>query len=30
MDLGNYEAGIRTVVRFWDEIADLGVDGLGA
>jgi acetylornithine deacetylase/succinyl-diaminopimelate desuccinylase-like protein len=23
MDLGNYERGIRTVVRMWDEVADL-------
>jgi len=23
MDLGNYETGIRTIVRFWTEIADL-------
>jgi acetylornithine deacetylase/succinyl-diaminopimelate desuccinylase-like protein len=23
MDLGNYETGIRTIVRFWDEIAAL-------
>lgn len=24
MDLGNYETGIRTVVRMWDEVAELG------
>jgi acetylornithine deacetylase/succinyl-diaminopimelate desuccinylase-like protein len=23
MDLGNYETGIRTIVRLWDEIAAL-------
>jgi hypothetical protein len=23
MDLANYETGIRTIVRFWDEIAEL-------
>jgi hypothetical protein len=23
MDLTNYEVGIRTIVRMWDEIADL-------
>ena len=28
MDLGNYETGIRTVVRFWDEIAAVGKAGL--
>ena len=34
MDLGNYETGIRTVVRMWDEVAELGsaafVDGARA
>jgi acetylornithine deacetylase/succinyl-diaminopimelate desuccinylase-like protein len=28
MDLRNYETGIRTIARFWDEIAELGVAGL--
>jgi acetylornithine deacetylase/succinyl-diaminopimelate desuccinylase-like protein len=28
MDLRNYETGIRTIARFWDEIAELGVSGL--
>jgi acetylornithine deacetylase/succinyl-diaminopimelate desuccinylase-like protein len=23
MDLGNYETGIRTIIRLWDEIATL-------
>jgi len=27
MDLGNYETGIRTIVRFWTEIADLPDEG---
>ncbi|MBA2382008.1 MAG: dipeptidase [Chloroflexi bacterium] len=30
MDLGNYETGIRTVARMWDEVAAIGVDGLRA
>ncbi len=29
MDLGNYETGIRTVVRFWDEVAALGPEAFG-
>jgi acetylornithine deacetylase/succinyl-diaminopimelate desuccinylase-like protein len=23
MDLGNFEAGIRTMIRYWDELATL-------
>jgi acetylornithine deacetylase/succinyl-diaminopimelate desuccinylase-like protein len=30
MDLGNYETGIRTIARMWDEVAAVGVDGLRA
>ena len=30
MDLANYETGIRTVARMWDEVAALGRDGLRA
>jgi acetylornithine deacetylase/succinyl-diaminopimelate desuccinylase-like protein len=30
MDLGNYETAIRTVARYWDEIAAIGVDALHA
>jgi len=30
MDLGNYETGIRTVARMWDEVAAVGVAGLAA
>jgi acetylornithine deacetylase/succinyl-diaminopimelate desuccinylase-like protein len=26
MDLANYETGIRTIIRFWDEIAALPAD----
>jgi len=26
MDLRNYETGIRTVARMWDEVAALGRD----
>jgi acetylornithine deacetylase/succinyl-diaminopimelate desuccinylase-like protein len=29
MDLNNYERGIRTVVRMWDEVADLDPSSLG-
>jgi acetylornithine deacetylase/succinyl-diaminopimelate desuccinylase-like protein len=28
MDLANYEGGIRTVVRYWDELAAVGRGGL--
>ena len=28
MDLGNYETGIRTIARMWDEVAAVGVAGL--
>ena len=28
MDLNNYETGIRTVARMWDEVAAVGVDAL--
>ncbi len=28
MDLGNYETGIRTIARMWDEVAAIGVAGL--
>ena len=28
MDLGNYEMGIRTVARLWNEVAAIGVAGL--
>jgi acetylornithine deacetylase/succinyl-diaminopimelate desuccinylase-like protein len=28
MDLDNYESGIRTVARMWDEVAALGKTGL--
>jgi hypothetical protein len=30
MVLANYEGGIRTIVRLWDELAELGRDGLRA
>ncbi|MEO5940243.1 MAG: dipeptidase [Candidatus Limnocylindrales bacterium] len=30
MDLGNYETGIRTIARMWDEVAALGRAGLRA
>jgi acetylornithine deacetylase/succinyl-diaminopimelate desuccinylase-like protein len=30
MDLGNYETGIRTIVRMWDELAALDPAELGA
>jgi acetylornithine deacetylase/succinyl-diaminopimelate desuccinylase-like protein len=30
MDLNNYETGIRTIARMWDEVAAIGVDGLRA
>ena len=28
MDLGNYETGIRTIARMWDEVAAIGIAGL--
>lgn len=28
MDLGNYEAGVRTMARYWDELSGVGVGGL--
>ncbi|MDX6551729.1 MAG: hypothetical protein QOH74_217 [Gaiellales bacterium] len=28
MDLRNYETGIRTIARMWDEVAAVGIDGL--
>ena len=28
MDLCNYETGIRTIARMWDEVAAVGRDGL--
>ena len=30
MDLDNYETGIRTIARMWDEVAAVGVAGLRA
>ncbi len=30
MDLRNYETGIRTVARMWDEVATIGIAGLRA
>jgi acetylornithine deacetylase/succinyl-diaminopimelate desuccinylase-like protein len=28
MDLTNYETGIRTIARMWDEVAEVGIAGL--
>jgi len=30
MDLANYETGIRTIARMWDEVAAVGIAGLRA
>jgi len=28
MDLANHETGIRTIARYWDELAEIGREGL--